>query len=77
MPTYHDPKTGRWKACRLSPTRLASLYDDPITVAYGVDTGEFVNDWRKQDLRDGCPYCLADAVENGSEPDVLRRWGLI
>jgi hypothetical protein len=47
-----------------------------MTTAYGVDTGEFVNDWRRQDLRDGCPFCRNEVVENASEPDVLRRMDL-
>lgn len=67
-------KKGRFRACRLSESRLAAFYDDPMTSAYGVDTGEFVNDWRKRDLRDGCPRCRAEVMENASEPDVLARF---
>lgn len=73
--TFRDKKTGRFRECRLSPRRLNAFYDDPMTDAYGVDTGEFVNDWRKQDIRDGCPRCRAEVIENASEPDVMARWG--
>ena len=73
--TFRD-RRGRFRACRLSPSRLDAFYDDPMTRAYGVDTEEFVNEWRRQDLRAGCPRCRADVAENASEPDVLARWEL-
>lgn len=75
--TFRDRRTGRFRACRLSPSRLDAFYNDPMTTACGVDGGEFVNEWRKQDLRDGCPHCTADVTENASEPDVMRRWELM
>jgi hypothetical protein len=75
MNTYTD-RHGRTRTCRLDPERLDAFHDDPMTTAYGVDTGEFVNDWRRQDLRDGCPFCRNEVVENASEPDVLRRMDL-
>lgn len=73
---FVNTRTGTLQTCRLDPERLDAFYDDPCTAAYGVDTGEFVNDWRKRDLRDGCPHCRADVAENLSEPDVLTRWEL-
>lgn len=73
--TYVD-RTGTPRTCRLDPAKLDEFYDDPMTRAYGVDTGEFTNDWRRADVRDGCPWCKGDVVENLSEPDVLARWGL-
>lgn len=75
MWTFRDPRTGRFRACRLSPASVDAFYSDPITAECGC-ADEIVNEWRKRDLRDGCPRCRADVVENASEPDVLRRWGL-
>lgn len=68
-------KKGRFKACRLSPERLDAFYNDPMTEASGC-AGDFVNDWRKRDLREGCPRCRAEVMENASEPDVMARYGL-
>lgn len=73
--SYRD-RDGVKRVCRLAPDKMAAFYDDPMTVAYGVDTSEFVYDWRKKDIRLGCPYCRAEVMENASEPDVLQRWGL-
>ena len=72
--SYRDHQ-GVKQICRLAPEKLEIFYDDPITQACGA-SGEFVNDWRKRDLRAGCPYCRAAVMENASEPDVLNRWGL-
>jgi hypothetical protein len=72
---YRD-RDGKRRICRLAPHRLTQFYDDPMTHASGVDVGEFVNDWRKQDLRNGCPYCRTEVLENASEPDVMQRWEL-
>lgn len=74
MWSFRNAKTGRFRACRLA--HLDDFYDDPMTVACGVDTSEFVNDWRKRDIREGCPRCRADVAENMSEPDVMARWEL-
>lgn len=73
-PREYFDKSGKRRTCRLDPSKLEEFHDDPITQAYGVPSADFINDWRKRDLRDGCPFCLAEAAENASEPDVLRRW---
>ena len=73
---FINPRTGKEQTCRLSESSIAGLTEDPITEAYGVDCGEFINDWRKRDLREGCPFCRAEVEENLSEPDVLSRWGM-
>lgn len=71
--TFRSPRTGRFRACRLSPRRLQSLYDDPMSD--GAPLGDFTTDWRRADIRDGCPRCTQDVIENASEPDVMQRWG--
>jgi len=73
---FTNPRTGQQQTCRLDPTKLDEFYDDPMTAAYGVDTGEFTNGWRKQDLADGCPHCKQEVIDNASEPDVMGRWEL-
>jgi hypothetical protein len=70
--TFRNKRTGRFRACRLS--QLDALYNDPMSE--GAPLGDFVNDWRRQDLRDGCPRCRAEVIENLSEPDVMQRWGI-
>ena len=74
MSQVYVDKRGKPRLCRLDPAKLEEFHDDPITQAYGVPTGDFINDWRKLDLRDGCPFCRAEVAENASEPDVMRRW---
>lgn len=66
-------KRGRFRACRLS--HVNEFLEDPMTEASGCGD-EFVEEWRKRDLREGCPRCREDVMENASEPDVLARWGL-
>lgn len=68
---FRDKKTGRFRSCRV---RDFLSTDDPITEMSGC-SGEISNDLRKRDLRDGCPICTEDVIENGSEPDVMARWG--
>ena len=60
----------KWSRCRMRQ------FDepDPIMEASGC-SGEFANDWRRRDVRDGCPWCREEVLENASEPDVMRRWG--
>lgn len=72
---FVNKRTGEMQKCRLQEDAQA-LCDDPMTQAYGVDTSEFINEWRKMDLRDGCPRCQNDVMENASEPDVMARWDL-
>ena len=57
--------------CRLVETD----WSDPIMEASGC-SGEFANDFRKKDMRDGCPLCLGQVAENASEPDVMAGWEL-
>jgi hypothetical protein len=64
-------KKGRWQMCRLAATD----WDDPIMAMSGC-SGEFASDFRKRDVRDGCPFCRGEVKENASEPDVMARWGL-
>jgi hypothetical protein len=71
--TFRDKRTGRFRACRLA--HLDDFYNDPMTRASGC-AGEFVNDWRKRDLREGCPRCHAEVIENVSESDVMSRMEL-
>lgn len=73
---FINPRTGKQQTCRLDPVKLDEFYDDPMTRSYGVDTGEFVNGWRKQELADGCPHCQQEVTENASEPDVMARWDM-
>lgn len=73
-PAFHNKRTGRFQGCRLSDKRLTALFEDPMSD--GAPLGEFVNQWRKQDLRDGCPYCSGEVADNASEPDVMARWDL-
>ena len=70
---YRD-RHGVRRICRLAPDKMDAFYNDPMTAAYGVDTGEFVNGWRKLDVQAGCPYCRREVLENLSEPDVMERW---
>lgn len=63
---FRDPRTGRFRQCRVR--QLDEAADDPIMVASGC-FGEFVNDARKRDLRDGCPRCWEEVIANASEPD--------
>jgi len=67
---FRDKRTGRFHACRVRSIND----DDPMNEACGC-MGEIINDLRKRDIRDGCTECLADVMENGSEPDVMQRWG--
>jgi len=69
--TFRDGRSGRFRACRVT----ALDYDDPIMAMSGC-AGEFANDFRKRDLREGCPRCLDEVAENASEPDVMARMGL-
>lgn len=64
---------GLWRRaqCRLETTE----WDDPIMEMSGC-SGEFANDFRKKDLRDGCPSCTGMVADNASEPDVMARWEL-
>lgn len=72
MELFRDKKTGRFRACRVRTFN----YDDPMNDYAGGDViGEIVNDLRKKDVRDGCPQCREELMENASEPDVLLRWG--
>lgn len=66
---FRNERANKWQRCRLEATD----WDDPIMHESGC-AGEFANDMRKQDLRDGCPFCTANVVENASEPDVMLRW---
>lgn len=65
-------KTGRFRGCRIAA--LDRCADDPMND--GAPMGDIYNDARKQDLRDGCPRCGEDVLENASEPDVMSRWEL-
>ena len=56
--------------CRLEST----AWDDTIMEMSGC-AGEFANDFRQKDVRDGCPSCTGMIMDNASEPDVMRRWG--
>lgn len=76
VPFSYRDRNGVRRICRLIPEKLDGLHNDPMTVAYGVDTGEFINQWRKRDIAEGCPYCLREVYDNLSEPDVLQRWEL-
>lgn len=67
---FRNEETYEWQRCRMASTE----WDDPIMEESGC-AGEFANDFRKKDLRDGCPFCTGDVVENSSEPDVMARWG--
>jgi len=70
---WRDGKTGRFRACRV---RAFQEIDDPMNEYVGGDViGELVNDMRRRDVRDGCPACRAEVLENASEPDVLARMG--
>lgn len=68
---FRNKNTSEWQRCRLQSTE----WDDPIMEMSGC-AGEFANDFRKKDLRDGCPSCTGDVAENASEPDVMLRWDL-
>ncbi len=68
---FRNKRTGKFQNCRLETTD----WDDPIMEASGC-SGEFANDFRKRDLADGCPACTEAIAENGSEPDVMTRWGM-
>lgn len=68
---FVNKRTGKTQTCRLE----SADWDDPMMVASGC-AGEFSNDWRVADLRDGCPRCTAEVEDNLSEPDVMERWGL-
>lgn len=57
--SYTD-RFGILRTCRLDPAKLDAFYDDPITAASGC-AGEFVSEWRRQDVRAGCPFCRAEA----------------
>lgn len=74
--SFTNARTSVAQTCRLDPQALDMFYDDPMTSAYGVDTGEFVNDWRRKDIADGCPFCRQEVEDNLSEPDVMSRWGI-
>ena len=67
--TYID-KSGTVRQCRID--QLDRCADDPMNE--GAPMGDIYNDARKRDLRDGCPKCTEDVIENASEPDVMRRW---
>lgn len=72
---FRDKKTGRFRACRV--TAFHNRPEDPMDAYAGADImGDVCNDLRKRDLRDGCPTCRAEVIENASEPDVMQRWGL-
>ena len=64
-------RTGRFQACRVNQFCRS---DDPMNAACGC-ADEIVNDLRKRDVREGCPVCTTDVIENASEPDVMQRWG--
>lgn len=63
-------KEGERQQCRMEVFNEP----DPIMDESGC-AGEFANDFRKQDIRDGCPICTGSVMENASEPDVMQRWG--
>ena len=67
---FRNDETYEWQKCRLMDTE----WDDPIMAESGC-AGEFADDFRKKDLRDGCPFCTGAVVENASECDVMARWG--
>jgi hypothetical protein len=68
---FRREDTFEWQRCRLASTDWC----DPIMEMSGC-AGEFARDFRRKDLRDGCPHCSESVLENASEPDVLARWGL-
>ena len=68
---WYRNKKGQWQRCRLASTD----WDDEIMRMSGC-AGEFANDFRKKDLRDGCTFCREEVGMNASEPDVMRRWDL-
>ena len=67
---WYVSSRGEWRRCRLASTD----WDDP-TMAMSGCSGEFANEFRRKDVADGCPRCCEELAENGSEPDVLGRWG--
>jgi hypothetical protein len=71
MAEYID-RNGKPRRCRIAS--LDESADDPMN--YGAPMGDIYNQARKDDLRDGCPECRADVLENASEPDVMSRWDL-
>ena len=68
---FRNQSTGEWQRCRMESVD----WDDAYMTMSGCSS-EFANDFRKKDLRDGCPRCSGDVLENASEPDVMSRWGL-
>lgn len=72
---FKDKRTGEMRACRVR--EFDTRDDDPMDRYAGADVmGDVRASLLRKDLRDGCPECLGDVTENGSEPDVLQRWGM-
>lgn len=72
---FRHPRTGRFRPCRVEHFARTSD-EDPMTATIPGDVlGDLYNDLRKQDVRDGCPRCTQQVVDNASEPDVMHRWG--
>ncbi len=69
--TEYTDKNGVKRRCRIE--QLENSADDPMNE--GAPMGDIYNSARKRDVRDGCPRCTDDVVENASEPDVMSRWG--
>lgn len=70
--TFYVNRRGNRVVCRIAA--LDACADDPMNDY--APMGDIYNDARRADLRDGCPTCTADVVDNASEPDVMARWGL-
>lgn len=68
---FINKRTGKEQTCRLD----SADWEDPIMEMSGC-AAEFANEWRKQDLRDGCPRCAGEVFDNASELDVMERWEL-